>query len=52
LATLLAILVIIVTVSRISIIPLMYWSVAGLGVAYAQMVQKLSDSNALRKVTL
>lgn len=52
LATLLAMLVIIVTVSRISIIPLMYWSVAGLGVAYAQMVQKLSDSNALRKVTL
>jgi len=40
LATLLAILVIISTVSRISIIPIVYWSVAGLGVAYAQMVRK------------
>lgn len=47
LATLLAILLIIFTVSSISIIPLVYWSVAGLGVAYAQMVRKLSDSNAL-----
>ena len=39
LATLVAILVIITTVSSISFIPLMYWSVAGLGVAYAQMMQ-------------
>lgn len=52
LATLLAILLIIFTVSSISIIPLVYWSVAGLGVAYAQMVRKLSDSNALMKNTL
>jgi O-antigen ligase len=40
LATQLAILVIIYTVSSISFIPIMYWSVAGLGVAYAQMVRK------------
>ena len=39
LATLLAILIIIFTVSSITIIPIMYWSVAGLGVAYAQMVR-------------
>lgn len=49
LATLLAILIIIFTVSSISIIPLMYWSVAGLGVAYIQMVRKLSESKALMK---
>ena len=47
LATLMAILLIIFTVSSITIIPLVYWSVAGLGVAYAQMVRKLSDSNTL-----
>ena len=40
LATLLAILTIITTVSSITIIPIGYWSVAGLGVAYAQMVRK------------
>lgn len=40
LATLLAILVIIFTVSSITIIPIVYWSVAGLGVAYAQIVRK------------
>lgn len=40
LATVLSILTIISTVSSISIIPIMYWSVAGLGVAYAQMVRK------------
>lgn len=40
LATLLAILTIIFTVSSITIIPIVYWSVAGLGVAYAQMVRK------------
>jgi len=38
-ATLTGILVIIFTVSSISIIPVVYWSVAGLGVAYAQMVR-------------
>jgi O-antigen ligase len=40
LATLVSILVIITTVSSISFIPLMCWSVAGLGVAYAQMVRR------------
>lgn len=40
LATLLAILTIIATVSSITIIPIVYWSVAALGVAYAQMVRK------------
>jgi len=38
LATLLGILVIIFTVSSITLIPVIYWSVAGLGVAYARMV--------------
>ncbi len=40
LATLVSIMVIIFTVSSISIIPIVYWSVAGLGVAYAQMIRK------------
>jgi O-antigen ligase len=39
-ATQIAILVIIFSVSSITIIPIMYWIVAGLGVAYAQMVRK------------
>ena len=42
LATLLSILVIIFTVTSITVIPIVYWSVAGLGVAYAQMVRKQS----------
>ena len=40
LATLLAVLVTIATASSITIIPIVYWSVAGLGVAYAQMVRR------------
>lgn len=40
LATLLAILTIIATVSSITVIPIVYWSVAGLGVAYAQMARR------------
>lgn len=39
-ATLIGILVIIFTVSSITIIPVVYWSVAGLGVAYVQMVRE------------
>lgn len=39
-ATLVGIMVIIFTVSSITIIPVVYWSVAGLGVAYAQMVRE------------
>jgi len=38
LSTLLGILVIIFTTSSISVIPVIYWSVAGLGVAYARML--------------
>ena len=41
LATLLGILVTISTVSSISVIPVVYWSVAGLGVAYIQMALQL-----------
>lgn len=37
-STLLGILVIIFTVSSITVIPVVYWSVAGLGVAYARML--------------
>ena len=40
LATMFAILVIITTVSSIYFIPIIYWSVAGLGVAYMQMIGK------------
>ena len=40
LATLAGILITIVTVSSITVIPVVYWSVAGLGVAYAQMAQR------------
>ncbi|WP_166359488.1 O-antigen ligase family protein [Pseudomonas akapageensis] len=40
LATLAGILVTIVTVSSITVIPLVYWSVAGLGVAYAQLARR------------
>ena len=46
LATLIGILVIIFTVSSITFIPVVYWSIAGLGVAYIQMVRRLDDSPA------
>ncbi len=39
LATLAGILITIVTVSSITVIPVVYWSVAGVGVAYAQMAR-------------
>lgn len=39
LATLLAAMLIIFTVSPITVIPVIYWSLAGLGVAYAQMIR-------------
>ena len=47
LATLMGILVIIFTVSSITFIPVVYWSIAGLGVAYIQMVRRLHDSQAM-----
>jgi len=46
LATLLGILTIIFTVSGITFIPIMYWSIAALGVAYVQMVRKNELSRA------
>ena len=39
-STLIAILVIIFTASSISFIPIVYWSIAGMGAAYAQMIGK------------
>jgi O-antigen ligase len=47
-ATLLAILVIIFTVSSIAIIPVVYWSAAGLGAAYAEMVRRQKKEARLR----
>lgn len=47
LSTLLGIMFIIYTTSSITIIPLVHWSVAGLSVAYVQMVRKMSDSAPL-----
>ncbi|MNC51808.1 hypothetical protein D3C75_1011160 [compost metagenome] len=47
LATLIGILVIIFTVSSITFIPVVYWTVAGLGVAYIQMARRLHDSEAI-----
>jgi O-antigen ligase len=44
LATLAGILIIIATVSSISFIPILYWSVAGLGVAYINMMKRLKVS--------
>jgi O-antigen ligase len=41
LATLAGVLVTITTVSNISVIPVVYWSLAGIGVAYIQMVRSL-----------
>jgi O-antigen ligase len=45
LATLAGILVTIVTVSSITVIPVVYWSIAGLGVAYAQMARRLQHTS-------
>jgi O-antigen ligase len=45
LATLAGILVTIVTVSSITVIPVVYWSVAGLCVAYAQMARRLKHTS-------
>lgn len=43
LATLAAVLVIIFTVSSVGLIPIVLWSVAGLGVAYGQMIHRPPD---------
>lgn len=47
LATLIGVLVIIFTVSSISIIPMVYWSLAGISVAYVQWVRQQSQSTTL-----
>ncbi|CAI8726182.1 O-Antigen ligase [compost metagenome] len=53
LATLAGILITIITVSSITVIPVVYWSVAGLGVSYAQMARKLKRAEiASNKSTL
>jgi O-antigen ligase len=44
-ATLAGVLVTIVTVSSITVIPVVYWSVAGLGVAYIQMARSLKHTS-------
>jgi len=46
LATTIAILVIIFTVSSITVIPVIYWSVAGIGVAYISMLRKSAAGHA------
>ncbi|MEG1039265.1 MAG: O-antigen ligase family protein [Pseudomonas sp.] len=50
LATLVGIMVIIFTVSSITVIPVVYWSIGGLGVAYAQMVRTLRYTTAASPV--
>ncbi|MGF0238606.1 O-antigen ligase family protein [Rhodococcus sp. IEGM1300] len=47
-ATLAGILVTIVTVSSITVIPIVYWSVAGLGVAYMQLARSLKQTSTAR----
>lgn len=44
-ATLIGIMVIIFTVSSVTIIPVVYWSVAGLGVAYTRMLTMTKTDN-------
>ncbi|MFK0310277.1 O-antigen ligase family protein [Pseudomonas sp. NPDC090233] len=46
LATLIGILVTIFTVSSITVIPVIYWSIGGLGIAYIQMVRRLAHADA------
>lgn len=47
-ATLLGILVTIATVSSITVIPVIYWSVAGLGVAYVRLLAQTKTSPAMQ----
>ena len=46
-ATLAGVLLIIFTVSSVSIVPIVYWSVAGLGMAYTQLVK--AEVNPIRR---
>jgi O-antigen ligase len=50
LATLVAILLMIFTVSSITLIPIVYWSVAGLGMAYVEMVRRQKREARLKTV--
>jgi O-antigen ligase len=45
LATLLAVMLIIFTVSPITIIPVVYWSLAGMGVAYTHMIRSQAQTD-------
>lgn len=51
LATLVGVLITLTTVSSISVIPVVYWSLAGLGVAYIQMVRGLKPANVTAAVS-
>ena len=51
LATLAGVLVTITTVSNISVIPIVHWSLAGLGVAYIQMVRGLKPPSVTGAIT-
>ncbi len=50
LATLFAIMVILATVSQVMVIPVVFWSVAGLGVAYAKMVLAARSPAGIKSV--
>lgn len=52
LATLAGVLLTITTVSSISVIPVVYWSLAGLGVAYVQMVRTFKPPHATDATTM
>ena len=47
-STLIGIMIIIFTVSSISFIPVVYWSVAGLGVAYSRMLARAEVPASVR----
>jgi hypothetical protein len=46
-SALIAIVVIINTISSITIIPLVYWCITGLGVAYTQMVRRDDEKSMI-----
>lgn len=52
LATLVGILITISTVSSITVIPILYWSVAGVGVAYIQMARRAKHAQSTNPATL
>jgi O-antigen ligase len=52
LATLVGILITIITVSSITVIPVVYWAVAGMGVAYIQMARRAKHAQSINPATL